>query len=163
LPLFTTPSRLCPHTRAADEASAALYMALLHHLRCAFPGALPKRTALSPCLSYIFVSAPPTLFGRFSLFFTLVQPLLVFQDASYRPPDGNWSTVLYSFSHERQKLNGVSQLKLCIIQFVTDDPKNRWIRYTCANRRVRRKCFWCTMRRYSSVAAEALRYHLRQQ
>ena len=77
-----------------------------------------------------------------------------------RWPGGDRSTFLHPFCHERPTLIGTSQLKLCRNQWVTVDPTNLCTSCTCANLCLGRKCSWCTVRCYSTVATGAFRYQL---
>jgi len=114
-----------------------------------------KQNSVIRLKSYIF---PPNFFAPSPNFWApLVLALSFFQDASWRPADGDRSTVLHPFWHERSKLNGTSHLRLWINQRETIDPRNLCTMCAYAYLCVGKKCSWCTVHCYNTVAAGVFR------
>jgi len=82
-PLFATPSRFCPHTRPAHEATAALErLPLRLSVRCAFRELFEVRTRTIRCLQRTFLHlcppGPPTSFGGITRCCTICRPWRLF-------------------------------------------------------------------------------------
>jgi len=119
LPLFASPSRSRPHTRAADEATTALNRR--HSTSASAVHSGSSRNKDDTLSAKVFLaSLSLTLFGRISQS-TACRPCWFFQ--MQLQTIKYWS-VLHLFWHERPTLNGTSQLKICRNQWVTSDPTN---------------------------------------
>jgi len=120
LPLFDTPSRFRPRTRAADEATAALSS-------CCSTNASAVRSWRSQIKNdklsaQVFPSSFSARVCHLFRYDLLVPHACVghgvFADASCRLPGGDRWRVLHPHWNQSPKLNAVSQPKLCRNQWV---------------------------------------------